>query len=148
METKKILLAEDDPNDVELIITALEEYNLANQVDVVSDGAQALDYIYRRGEFASRPETFPVVILLDQKMPRVDGLEVLRQVKGDPNLKSIPIVMLTSSNQERDIRESYNLGANAFVVKPVAFQDFVEVIKKIGMFWVLTNEISPSITMK
>lgn len=137
---KKILLAEDDPKDVELTLTALEEHNLANKVVVARDGAEALDYLYRRGQFADRPDGQPVVVLLDLKMPRVDGLEVLRQVKGDPELRTIPIVILTSSRQEQDIVESYDLGVNAYVVKPVAFDTFVDVVRQLGLFWVLTNE--------
>ena len=140
MEAKEILLAEDDPNDVELTLTALEEYNLANKVVVARDGAEALDYLYRQGRFADRPAGHPVVVLLDLKMPKVDGLEVVRQVKSDPALKNIPIVVLTSSRQDQDLVESYNLGVNAYVVKPVAFDKFVEVIKQIGLFWVLINE--------
>jgi len=141
MEAKKILLAEDDPRDVELTLVALEEHNLANEVVVARDGAEALDYLYRRGQFADRPAGHPVVVLLDLKMPKVDGLEVLRQVKSDPALKAIPIVVLTSSRQDQDIVESYDLGVNGYVVKPVAFDRFVEVVKQLGLFWVLTNEV-------
>ena len=112
----------------------------ANKVVVARDGAEALDYLYRRGPFAGRPPGHPVVVLLDLKMPRVDGLEVLRQVKGDPGLRTIPIVVLTSSDRDQDVVESYNLGVNAYVVKPVAFDEFVEVVKQIGLFWVLINE--------
>ena len=143
MEAKKILLAEDDLKDVELTLAALAEYNLANEVVVARDGAEALDYLYRRGQFAGRPAGHPVVVLLDLKMPKVDGLEVLRQVKSDPALKAIPIVVLTSSRQDQDIVESYNLGVNGYVVKPVAFDRFVEVVKRIGLFWVLTNQVPP-----
>jgi len=146
MEAKKILLAEDDPKDVELTLAALEEHNLANEVVVARDGAEALDYLYRRGQFAGRPAGHPVVVLLDLKMPKVDGLEVLRQIKGDPALKTIPIVVLTSSRQDQDIVESYNLGVNAYVVKPVAFDRFVDVVKQLGLFWVLTNEVPPVTT--
>ncbi|MDY7077723.1 MAG: response regulator [Chloroflexota bacterium] len=140
MKAKTILLAEDDPKDVELAIAALREYNLANKVVVARDGAEALDYLYRRGQFAGRPAGHPVVVLLDLKMPKVDGLEVLRQVKRDPVLKTIPVVVLTSSRQDHDVVESYNLGVNAYVVKPVAFDEFVKVVKQIGLFWMLTNE--------
>ena len=143
MEVRTILLAEDDPNDVELTLVALEEHNLANQVVVARDGAEALDYLYRRGRFAGRPAGHPVVVLLDLKMPKVDGLEVLRQVKGDPALKTIPVVVLTSSSRDQDLFESYNLGVNAYVVKPVAFDKFVEVVRQIGLFWVLMNEAPP-----
>jgi len=145
MNTKKILLAEDDPNDVELTLAALKEHHLANEVIVVRDGAETLDYLYRRGSFANRSADHPMVVLLDLKMPRLDGLEVLRQVKADPALKTIPIVVLTSSCQEQDIIESYNLGVNAYVVKPVIFDKFMEVIKLLGVFWVLTNETPPGI---
>ena len=141
MEVKTILLVEDDPKDVELTLAALEEYNLANKVVVARDGVEALDYLYRRGRFADRPAGHPVVMLLDLKMPKVDGLEVVRQVKSDPALKNIPIVVLTSSRQDQDLVESYNLGVNAYVVKPVAFDKFVEVVKQIGLFWGLINEI-------
>jgi CheY-like chemotaxis protein len=137
------LLVEDDPRDVELTLTALEEHSLANRVVVARDGAEALDYLYRRGAYADLPVGHPLVVLLDLKMPKVDGLQVLRQVKGDPALKTIPVVVLTSSRQEQDIVESYGLGANAYVVKPVAFDRFVEVVKHLGLFWVLTNEPSP-----
>jgi CheY-like chemotaxis protein len=141
--TKQILLAEDDPRDVELTLAAFEEQNLANRVVVARDGVEALDYLYRRGQFAERPPGNPVVVLLDLKMPRVDGLEVLRQVKSDPALKTIPMVVLTSSSHEQDIVESYDLGVNSYVVKPVAFDRFVEVVKQLGLFWVLTNEPPP-----
>lgn len=137
---KDILLADDDPKDVELTLIAMDEYKLANQVVVVSDGAEALDYLYRRGKFAERTEGNPLVVMLDLKMPKVDGLEVLKQVKSDPVLKTIPIVILTSSRVEQDIIESYNLGVNAYVVKPVAFEKFLEVVKRISLFWILTNE--------
>lgn len=140
---KKILLAEDDPKDVELTLIALEEYNLANEVVVAKNGAEALDYLYCRGQFAKRYPGNPVVILLDLKMPKVSGLEVLSKVKSDPNLKMIPIVVMTSSREEKDIVGSYDKGVNAYVVKPVAFDKFVEVVKQVGLFWVLTNESSP-----
>ena len=143
ISAKRVLLAEDDPKDVELTLTALEEHNLANKVVVARDGAEALDYLYRRGQFADRPDGQPVVVLLDLKMPRVDGLEVLRQIKGDPELRTIPIVILTSSRQEQDIVESYDLGVNAYVVKPVAFDAFLDVVRQLGLFWVLTNEAPP-----
>ncbi len=141
MAQKTILLAEDDDNDVELMLAALEEHNLANKVVVVRDGAEALDYLYRRGRFAERPAGHPVVVLLDLKMPKVDGLEVLRQVKSDPALKTIPFVVLTSSRQEQDVVESYDLGVNAYVVKPVAFDQFITIVKQLGLFWVLTNQV-------
>ncbi len=140
---KHILLVEDDPNDIELTLSALSEYNLANEAVVARDGVEALDYVYRRGEFAERPEGDPVVILLDLKMPRLDGLQVLRQLKTDEQLRLVPIVILTSSREDRDLAECYRLGANAYVVKPVRFAEFVEAIKHVGMFWALINESPP-----
>ena len=141
MWMKKILLAEDNPFDLELALAGLAEYRLTNEVVVARDGAETLDYLKRRGQFADRPIGGPMVILLDLKMPKVDGLDVLRQIKSDPALRTIPIVVLTSSREEQDVVESYNLGVNAYVVKPVAFDKFVEVVKQIGLFWVLTNEV-------
>ena len=140
---KRILLVEDDPNDIELTLSALGEYNLANEAVVTRDGVEALDYLYHRGGFAERPEGDPVVILLDLKMPRLDGLEVLRQLKADERLRLVPIVILTSSREDRDLAECYRLGANAYVVKPVHFVNFVEAVKYIGVFWALTNESPP-----
>jgi len=139
-DLKRILLAEDNPKDVELTLAALEEYNLANEVVVANDGAEALDYLYRRGKFAMRSDNNPAVVLLDLKMPKVDGLEVLRTIKNNPDLKTIPVVMLTSSREENDLVESYRLGVNAYVVKPVDFQQFVDAVKKLGSFWALLNE--------
>jgi CheY-like chemotaxis protein len=143
-EIKRILLAEDNPKDVELTLAALEQHNLANEVETVKDGAEALDYVYRRGKYASRPDNNPVVVLLDLKMPKVDGLEVLRTMKRDERLRAIPIVVLTSSREERDLVVSYNLGANAYVVKPVNFQDFVSAVKELGVFWAMINEPPPA----
>ncbi len=140
---KRILLVEDSKHDVELTMVALEECHLANHVDVAGDGAEALDYLYRRGAFAGRKDELPVVVLLDLKMPKVDGLEVLRQMKSDPALKHIPVVMLTSSREERDLVQSYKLGANAYVVKPVDFQQFIESVKQLGCFWAIINEPPP-----
>jgi len=140
-----ILLVEDDPNDVELTLTALTENNLANKVISVRDGEEALDYLYKQGKYASRPDGNPIVILLDLKMPKVDGLEVLRQIKDDPNLSLIPVVVLTSSSMDRDLLESYKLGANAYVVKPVDFYNFIEAVKKLGVFWALVNEPPPDV---
>ncbi|MGH8467501.1 MAG: response regulator [Gammaproteobacteria bacterium] len=142
-DLKTILLVEDNPNDVELTIDALADYRLANEIVVVNDGEAALDYLYRRGRFATREPVSPAVVLLDLKMPKVDGLTVLRSVKADPGLKCIPIVMLTSSREERDLVESYQLGVNAYVVKPVDFGRFVEAIKKLGYFWAVLNEPPP-----
>ena len=140
---KRILLAEDNERDVELTLTALEEYNLANEVVVVHDGAEALDYLYNRGKFAGHANGLPVVVLLDLKMPKVDGLEVLRQMKSDITLKQVPVVMVTSSREEQDLVRSYALGVNAYVVKPVDFQKFVESIRQIGFFWAVINEPPP-----
>lgn len=140
---KRILLVEDDLNDIELTLGALSEHNLANEIMIVRDGVEALDYLYRRGDFASRPDGYPVVILLDLKMPRLDGLQVLRQLKADEELRFIPIVILTSSRESRDLEECYRLGVNAYVVKPVRFTEFVEAIKGIGVFWALVNEPPP-----
>lgn len=142
-EIKIILVAEDNPNDVELMLEALGEHKIANEVVVVRDGAEALDYLYRRGEFESRRTGNPAVILLDLKMPRVDGLEVLRQIKSDPVLKAVPVVVLTSSREEKDLVRSYDLGVNAFVVKPVGFQEFVDAVRQVGAFWAVLNELPP-----
>jgi len=147
-ELKRILLAEDNPQDVELTLTALDEHNLANEVVVVNDGAEALDYLYRRGKFAMRADNDPAVVLLDLKMPKVDGLEVLRTIKKDDNLKTIPLVILTSSREEKDLVESYKLGVNAYVVKPVNFQQFIEAVKELGAFWAVINEPPPGSVRK
>jgi CheY-like chemotaxis protein len=138
-ELGRILLVEDNPHDVELTLGALEANNLANEVVVARDGAEALDYLFRRGSHAGRGPGDPVVVMLDLKMPRVDGLEVLRQVKSDPGLRALPIVMLTSSKEERDLVESYRLGVNAYVVKPVDFGQFAAAIREIGVFWAVLN---------
>jgi len=144
METlKRILLVEDDSRDVELTLNALSEYNLANEIAIARDGAEALDYLYRRGAFAQRPPGSPVVILLDLKMPKLDGVEVLRQLKADEQMRLIPIVILTSSRESRDLEECYRLGVNAYVVKPVRFTGFVEAVKQLGVFWALINEPPP-----
>jgi CheY-like chemotaxis protein len=140
---RDILLAEDDPKDVELTLAALQKHNIVNRVIVVGDGAAALDYLYREGEFAHRSTGDPPLVLLDLKMPKLDGLEVLRRIKSDAKLKTIPIVILTSSREERDIVESYRLGVNAYVVKPVRFQDFVEAVSHLAVFWALINEPPP-----
>jgi CheY-like chemotaxis protein len=141
---KRMLLVEDDEKDRELTLEALEEYNLANEVDVARDGEEALDYLYFRGRFADRSRDTPAVVLLDLKMPKVSGLEVLRQIKADENLKMIPVVVLSSSAEERDVIESYELGVNAYVVKPVDIQQFIEAIRKLGLFWVVLNEPPPT----
>jgi len=140
---RRILMVEDDPRDVELTLTALEQYNLANEVVVVGDGEEALDYLYQRGQFMARPSGNPAVLLLDLKLPKVDGLEVLQQIKRDAQLKMIPVVVLTSSREERDMVASYQLGVNAYVVKPVDFHEFVNAVKELGIFWALINEPPP-----
>ena len=140
---KRILLVEDDPNDVELTVDALSEYNLANDIMVARDGAEAMDYLHRKGTFAIEPDGNPVVILLDLKMPKMDGLQVLRQIKADKDLQMIPVVILTSSRESQDLEECYHLGVNAYVVKPVKFKDFVEAVKGVGVFWALINEPPP-----
>jgi DNA-binding response OmpR family regulator len=139
----RILLVEDDPKDVELTLTALEEYKLANEVVVTRDGEEALDYLYRRGNFTTRSTDNPAVLLLDLKLPKVDGLEVLQQIKADAKLKLIPVVVLTSSHEEKDMITSYKLGVNAYVVKPVDFHEFVNAVKELGIFWALVNEPPP-----
>jgi len=139
----RILLVEDDPKDVELTLTALDEYKLANEVVVTGDGEEALDYLYCRGMFATRAKENPAVLLLDLKLPKVDGLEVLQQIKSDAKLKLIPVVVLTSSREERDMVSSYELGVNAYVVKPVDFHEFVNAIKELGVFWAIINEPPP-----
>ncbi|MGA2597344.1 MAG: response regulator [Bryobacteraceae bacterium] len=144
----RILMVEDDPKDVELSLTALEEYNLANEVVIARDGAEALDYLYCRGDFASRPAENPAVMLLDLKLPKVDGLEVLQQVKSDEKLRMIPVVVLTSSHEEKDMVASYRLGVNAYVVKPVDFHEFVNAIKELGVFWAVINQPPPGSTKK
>ncbi len=144
---KRILLVEDSPRDAEMTLAALAAVNLANEVVHVRDGAEALDYLYRRGAFAGRTEGQPVVVLLDLKMPKVDGLEVLRQLKGDPTLKTIPVVMMTSSREEQDLVSSYQLGVNAYVVKPVKFQEFVTAVKQVGTFWAVVNEPPPGLRL-
>lgn len=139
----RILLVEDDAKDVELTLTALEEYNLANEVVVTRDGEEALDYLYRRGAFAARANDNPAVMLLDLKLPKVDGLEVLQQIKSDEKLKLVPVVVLTSSHEEKDMVTSYRLGVNAYVVKPVDFHEFVNAIRELGVFWAIVNQPPP-----
>lgn len=138
-----ILLVEDDPKDVELTIAALESYNVANEIVIAHDGEEALDYLYRRGDFANVPNGNPIVVLLDLKLPKINGLEVLRQIRADERLKMIPVVILTSSREEKDLVEGYRLGINAYVVKPVDFHEFVEAIKSLGSFWIILNEPPP-----
>lgn len=138
--SRHILLAEDNLNDIELSLAALQEHRLSNEVDVVRDGSEALDYLYYRGAYAERTSGNPVVVLLDLKMPKVDGLEVLKTIKSDENLRNIPVVMLTSSREEQDLLSSYRTGVNAYVVKPVDFLQFVDVVKQTGIFWTVHNE--------
>ncbi len=142
---RRILLIEDNPRDIELITDALEESNLANKVFPLRNGAEALDYLFQRGEYADLPFERPAVILLDLKMPKVDGLEVLREIKGDPDLKTIPVVVMTSSREEPDLTACYELGVNAYVVKPVTFIQFVDAVKQIGSFWAVLNELPPHV---
>jgi CheY-like chemotaxis protein len=139
----RILMVEDDPKDVELTLTALEDYNLANEVVVARDGEEALDYLYCRGNFTTRSSENPAVLLLDLKLPKVDGLEVLQQIRSDEKLKLIPVVVLTSSHEEKDMVASYRLGVNAYVVKPVDFHEFVNAIKELGVFWAVINQPPP-----
>lgn len=141
---RPILLAEDNPNDVELTLSALHSLNLANEIVVVHDGAEALDWLLRRGAYAGRATPEPAAVVLDLKMPRVDGLEVLRQVRSMPNLRTLPVVILTSSREETDLVEGYQLGANGYVVKPVGFDDFISAVSHLGLFWALLNEPPPT----
>ena len=142
-DLKRILLVEDALNDIELTLSALAENHLANEVVVTRDGEEALDYLLHRGVWRMRAEGNPAVVLLDLKLPKVDGLEVLAQIKKDPNLRMMPVVMLTSSREERDLVQSYELGVNAYVVKPVDFHDFVNALKKVGLFWAVINQPPP-----
>jgi len=142
-ELKSILLAEDNAKDAELILDALADHNLANRVVLAKDGVEALEYLRCEGHFASREPGNPAVVVLDIKMPRLDGIEVLRAIRSDPALKLIPVVMLTSSREEQDLIRSYQLGSNAYVVKPVQFPDFVMAVKQLGVFWAMLNELPP-----
>jgi CheY-like chemotaxis protein len=141
MKLKTILLADDNQNDIDLTILALTESKLANNIEVVNDGVEVLEYLRSQGKFKGREPGIPIVILLDLKMPRMDGIEVLKEIKNDPDLKIIPVVMVSSSRQESDLVESYKLGVNAYVVKPVDFNQFVTVIKHLGTFWAVLNEL-------
>jgi len=147
-ELGRILVVEDDPRDVELTLTALAEYKLANEVVLARDGKEALDYLHCREQFASRPDESPAVILLDLKLPKVNGLEVLQKIRSDERLKIIPVVVLTSSHEERDMFTSYQLGVNAYVVKPVDFHEFVNAVKELGMFWAVINQPPPGSAKK
>jgi CheY-like chemotaxis protein len=140
---KPILLVEDNPKDLELTLVALEKSNLANDVITVRDGAEALDYLFRRGSYAERITGNPAVVLLDLKLPKVDGLQVLERIKAEPSLQAIPVVMLTASREEQDLVRSYRLGVNAYVVKPVAFKEFIDAIQDLGIFWAVLNEPPP-----
>ncbi len=146
MKPKRILLVDDSARDREMTLDVLQQYHFANEVVALADGAEALDYLFRRGEFAAREEGDPAVMLLDLKMPRVDGLEVLRQIKGDPQLRTLPVVVMTSSREEQDLVRSYQLGVNAYVVKPLDFPAFVEAVKSVGAFWAVLNELPPKET--
>lgn len=146
-ELKRILLVEDSTNDVTLILAAFREIDLANEVVVVRDGQEALDYLYRQGPHGERPNELPVVVLLDIKLPKLDGLEVLERIKTDPTLRMTPVVMLTSSREESDVLRSYGLGVNAYVVKPIAFPQFVSALRELGLFWAVVNEPPPSPTI-
>lgn len=143
IKLKRILLVEDSPNDVELTLEALSEHNLANEVEVAKDGQEALDYLYYQERFSDRLNGNPAVILLDLKLPKINGIEVLKRVRTDEKLKLIPVVVLTSSHEEKDRVESYNLGVNAYVVKPVDFHAFIDAVKNLGMFWAIINEPPP-----
>lgn len=140
-DMKIILLAEDNPKDIELTMEAIAEVNLSNQVVVVKDGVEALEYLKYEGHYANRKKVHPVVILLDIKMPRLDGIQVLREIRSNPALKTLPVVMLTSSREKSDLKKCYDLGANAYVVKPVNFKEFMYTIKNIGVFWASINEL-------
>ncbi len=140
---RKILFVDDSAEDAELALEALSEYNLANEILCLRDGSEALDYLYRRGEFVERMDNDPIVILLDLKMPKVDGMEVLRQVKSDPKLRVIPVVIMTSSREQTDLSRCYQLGANAYVVKPVRFDDFATAVRHLGAFWAIVNDPPP-----
>lgn len=141
---RPILLAEDNPNDVELTLTALRNLNLANEIVVVHNGADVLDFLHGRNTFAQRRRVQPAVVLLDLKMPRVDGLDALRQIRADANLRAIPVVILTSSREESDLVRGYELGANGYVVKPVDFEQFIAAVTQLGIFWALINELPPT----
>ena len=144
VEIRTILFAEDNPRDVELTLEALGDHNLANNVIVVRDGVETMDYLRYEGKYKQRKPGNPAVLLLDIKMPRMDGIEVLRAIRNDNKLKMLPVVMLTSSREEQDLIKSYELGVNAYVVKPVDFKEFIEAVKQIGVFWAVINEVPPA----
>lgn len=141
---KRILLVEDDSNDIELTVMALKKHNLSNNIVVARDGVEALDYLYKRSKYENATHGHPVVILLDLKMPRMDGIQVIRHLKSDESKRMIPIVVLTSSREDLDLLECYKLGVNAYVVKPVTFQEFLDAVGEIGVFWALLNETPKS----
>ena len=141
VEIRTILFAEDNPRDVELTLEALGDHNLANNVIVVRDGVETMDYLHCEGKYKQRKPGNPAVLLLDIKMPRMDGIEVLRAIRNDNKLKMLPVVMLTSSREEQDLIKSYELGVNAYVVKPVDFKEFIEAVKQVGVFWAVINEV-------
>ena len=140
---KRLLLVEDNPHDIELTLEALSEYRISNRTDIARDGTEALDYLYRQGKFKDRPEGNPVAILLDIKLPKVNGLEVLKRIRSDERLKLIPVAILSSSREEQDLIQGYELGVNAYIVKPVEFQKFVDAVKALGLFWAILNEPPP-----
>ena len=142
--SKRILLVEDSPRDAELTLDVLAEYHLANRITHVRDGAEALDYLHRRGAFAGQPDDLPALMLLDLKMPKVDGIEVLREMKNDPRLKVVPVVVMTSSREEADLHKCYELGVNAYVVKPLKFQELTEAVRQLSVFWLILNEPDPA----
>lgn len=144
MKPRRILLVDDSPRDTEMAIDALNQYHLANEVTTMRDGAEALDYMFRRGDYATCRDTEPAVILLDLKMPRVSGIEVLRQLKADPRFRRIPVVVMTSSREDQDLHQCYELGVNAYVVKPLTFHEFIESIRTLGTFWAVLNEPPPA----
>lgn len=143
MDLKRVLLVEDSANDAKLTLSAFEESGLANEVDWVKDGQEALDYLFSTGAYAERREGSPAVVLLDIKLPKIDGLQVLERIKGDPQLRAVPVVMLTSSSQEADLARSYAAGVNAYVVKPVGFSEFVTALRELGLFWAVVNHPPP-----
>jgi CheY-like chemotaxis protein len=147
VEIRTILLAEDNPKDVELTLEALGDHNLANNVIVVRDGVETMDYLRCEGKYKQRKPGNPAVLLLDIKMPRMDGIEVLKAIRSDRKLYTLPVVMLTSSREEQDVIKSYELGVNAYVVKPVNFKEFIEAVKQLGVFWAVINEVPPLIKL-
>ena len=144
-EVRRILIVDDSPNDVLLAIKTLKKNNLANEIDVAKDGEEALDYLYKRGKYDGRENVNPAVIVMDIKMPKVNGIEVLKDIRSNPEFKLIPVIMLTSSGKQKDLVESYKLGANAYVVKPVDIAQFMEAIKVLGQFWAVINQPPPVI---